>query len=182
MKVQKVVYLCLMEIKEAREKFIETWGNLGSSWGINKSVAQVQAYLLLAPEPVSTDELMESLQISRGNANMSLRQLMDFGVVYKKNIPGQRKEYFVSEKDIWKWAPKIMAVRKQRELNPVLEVLTELKAFEEEGAKNESSALESVFVQQVREIQGFSAKVSKVADRLCSSKSDMLLKLFKLFA
>lgn len=167
-----------MEVKEARERFIETWGNLGSSWGINKSVAQVQAYLLLAPEPVSTDEIMEDLQISRGNTNMSLRQLMDFGVVYKKNMPGQRKEYFVSEKDIWKWAPKIMAVRKQRELNPVLEVLTELKEFKAVS----SDELEATFVQQVKEIHGFSTKVSKVADKLCSSKSEMLLKLFKLFA
>lgn len=178
MKVQKVLYICNMEIDTAREKFIETWGNLGSSWGINKSVAQVQAFLLLAPEPVSTDELMESLKISRGNANMSLRQLMDFGVVSKKNVPGRRKEYFIHEKDIWKWAPKIMAVRKQRELNPVLEVLTELKAFSAKGA----APLETVFETQVREIHGFSSKVSKVADRLCSSKSDMLIKLFKFFA
>lgn len=166
-----------MEITAAREKFIETWGNLGSSWGINKSVAQVQAYLLLAPEPVSTDDIMEDLKISRGNTNMSLRQLMDFGVVYKKNIAGQRKEYFVSEKDIWKWAPKIMAVRKQRELNPVLEVLTELKEFKGSG----SGGLESTFIEQVKEIHSFSSKVSSVADRLCSSKSDILLKLFKLF-
>ena len=166
-----------MEITEAREKFIETWGNLGSSWGINKSVAQVQAYLLLAPDPVSTDEIMEALVISRGNANMSLRQLIDFGVVYKKNIAGQRREYFVIEKDIWKWAPKIMAIRKQRELIPVLEVLTELKEYEDQG----TGPLESTFVKQVKEIHGFSSKVSKVADRLCSPKSDMLLKLFKLF-
>lgn len=166
-----------MEINEARAKFIETWGNLGSSWGINRSVAQVQAFLLLAPRPVSTDDLMQQLQISRGNTNMSLRQLMDFGVVYKKNVPGQRKEYFVHEKDIWKWAPKIMAVRKQRELNPVLEVLTELKGFN--GDQKDETVLE--FTRQVDQIQGFSAKVSRVADRLCSSGAAMLLKLFKLF-
>lgn len=166
-----------MEIQAAQEKFIETWGNLGSSWGINRSVAQVQAFLLLAPEPVSTDEIMERLQISRGNANMSLRQLMDFGVVYKKNIPGERKEYFVSEKDIWKWAPKIMAVRKQRELNPILEVLTELK--EVQNIENSNAGVE--FVSQVKEIEAFSSKVSKVADRLCSPKGEMLRKLFKLF-
>lgn len=177
LKVQKIWYICAMEINAAREKFIETWGNLGSSWGINKSVAQVQAFLLLAPDPVSTDELMEALQISRGNTNMSLRQLMDFGVVSKKNVPGQRKEYFVHEKDIWKWAPKIMAVRKQRELNPVLEVLTELKEFSASG----KTPIETVFETQVGEIHSFSAKVSRVADKLCSSKSDMLLKLFKLF-
>jgi DNA-binding transcriptional regulator GbsR (MarR family) len=187
LKVQKVLYLCVMEIQTARTTFIETWGNLGSSWGINRSVAQIQAYLLLAPGPVSTDELMENLQISRGNTNMSLRQLMDFGVVYKKNVPGERKEFFIHEKDIWKWAPKIMAIRKQRELNPVLEVLTELKEFSpatlgEEPKSPEAMELENTFVEQVNSIQGFSSKVSKVADKLCSPKSEMLLKLFKLFA
>jgi DNA-binding transcriptional regulator GbsR (MarR family) len=176
-----------MEINEARSKFIETWGNLGSSWGINRSVAQVQAYLLLAPGPVSTDELMADLQISRGNTNMSLRQLMDFGVVYKKNVPGERKEFFIHEKDIWKWAPKIMAIRKQRELNPVLEVLTELKEFKAgktaSGQKDQAALdLENTFMEQVNSIQGFSSKVSKVADKLCSPRSEMLLKLFKLFA
>ena len=178
MKVQKILYLRVMEINAAREKFIETWGNLGSSWGINRSVAQVQAFLLLAPEPVSTDELMEALQISRGNTNMSVRQLMDFGVVSKKNIPGNRKEFFVHEKDIWKWAPKIMAIRKQRELNPVLEVLTELKEFTVDNPE----PLEIVFETQVKQIHGFSAKVSSVADKLCLPKSNMLIKLFKLFA
>lgn len=166
-----------MEIQTAQEKFIETWGNLGSSWGINKSVAQVQAFLLLAPEPVSTDDIMERLKISRGNTNMSLRQLMDFGVVYKKNMPGERKEYFVSEKDIWKWAPKIMAVRKQRELNPILEVLTELKEIQNTAQTKEGA----MFVQQVKEIEAFSSKVGKVADKLCSPKSEMLRKLFKFF-
>ena len=115
-----------MKHAEARDKFIETWGTLGSQWGVNKSIAQVQALLLIAPQPLSTDDIMEELKISRGNANMSIRQLMDWGIVYKKSIAGDRKEYFIAEKDVWKWALKIGNVRKQRELNPVLDLLKEI--------------------------------------------------------
>lgn len=73
-----------MNYKEAKTQFIETWGVLGSQWGINKTMAQIQALLLIAPNPLSTDTIMEELTISRGNANMSLRQLLDWGIIYKR--------------------------------------------------------------------------------------------------
>jgi DNA-binding transcriptional regulator GbsR (MarR family) len=111
-----------MDLEVSKQKFIETWGLLGSEWGINRSVAQVQALLLISTEPISTDEIMSSLTISRGNANMSLRQLLDFGVIYKKVVPGDRKEYFIAEKDVWKWAVKIALMRKQKEIDPVVNV------------------------------------------------------------
>jgi len=89
-----------MKLEEAKQQFIDTWGTLGSEWGINKSVAQVHALLLSTHTPISTDEIMEKLLISRGNANMSIRQLIDYGIVYKKHIAGDRKEYFIAEKDV----------------------------------------------------------------------------------
>ena len=93
-----------MDLQTSKQKFIDTWGLLGSEWGINRSVAQVQALLLVSTEPISTDEIMEALTISRGNANMSLRQLLDYGIIHKKVIAGDRREYFIAEKDVWKWA------------------------------------------------------------------------------
>src|SRR5664279_1671532 len=125
-----------MELQTSKQKFIDTWGSLGSEWGINKSVAQVHALLLVSAAPISTDEIMEALTISRGNANMSLRQLMDYGIIYKKVVAGDRKEYFVAEKDIWKWAVKIAMMRKQKEIEPVMNVLNELK---EETKKDKSA-------------------------------------------
>lgn len=167
-----------MKYPEAKEKFIETWGNLGSQWGVNKSIAQVQALLLIAPEPLSTDDIMAELTISRGNANMSIRQLLDWGIVYKKAIAGDRKEYFVAEKNVWKWSLKIGNVRKQRELNPVLELLHEI-AENKETAK---TAEEKEFAKQIKELNVFTEQISKLADKLfLSPQGELLLKMLKMF-
>lgn len=166
-----------MNLAESKKKFIETWGSLGSQWGVNKSVAQVHALLLIAPEPVTTDYIMEELVISRGNANMSLRQLLDWGIIYKKLVPGDRKEYFIAEKDVWKWSHKIGAVRKQRELDPVLKVLDELR--KEKNIEKSDEGKE--FVKQIAELDEFTGQLSKLADKIFSSqRGEMLLKLLKL--
>jgi DNA-binding transcriptional regulator GbsR (MarR family) len=167
-----------MNYGEAKEKFIETWGTLGSQWGINKTIAQIQALLLIAPEPMTTDEIMEELKISRGNANMSLRQLLDWGIIYKKSVAGERKEYFVAEKDVWKWSHKVAAVRKQRELNPLVDLLGEIATSKEIG-KTEK---EKEFAKQVKELNEFTNQVSQLADKLLlSPRGELLLKLIKMF-
>jgi DNA-binding transcriptional regulator GbsR (MarR family) len=176
---EKYCKLCSMKYTESKEKFIETWGTLGSQWGINKSIAQIQALLLISPEPLSTDDIMEELKISRGNANMSIRQLLDWGIVYKKSMAGDRKEYFVAEKDVWKWALKIGSVRKQRELNPVLDLLKEIANDKETGKTPE----EKEFSKQVKELNAFTQQLGKLADNVfSSSKGEMLFKLLKMFA
>ncbi|HEX5151695.1 MAG TPA: ArsR family transcriptional regulator [Parafilimonas sp.] len=166
-----------MDLQTSKQKFIDTWGSLGSEWGINKSVAQVQALLLVSTEPVSTDEIMEALTISRGNANMSLRQLLDYGIIYKKVIPGDRKEYFVAEKDIWKWAVKIAMLRKQREIYPVMNVLKELK----EETKKIKTADGKEFYKTVDDIHVFTEQLSNLADKIfASNRGELLLKLLKI--
>lgn len=165
-----------MDLQASKQKFIDTWGSLGSEWGINKSVAQVHALLLVSTEPVSTDEVMEALTISRGNANMSLRQLMDYGIVSKKVIPGDRKEYFVAEKDIWKWAVKVAMMRKQKEIDPVMEVLKELQ---QESASGKSAEVIE-FNKTVNEIYSFTDQFSTLADKIFSSnRGELLLKILK---
>jgi DNA-binding transcriptional regulator GbsR (MarR family) len=168
-----------MKYAASKEKFIETWGTLGSQWGVNKSIAQIQALLLIAPEPLTTDDIMEELKISRGNANMSIRQLMDWGIVYKKSVAGDRKEYFMAEKDVWKWALKIGSVRKQRELNPVLDMLKEI-ATQKESPK---TAEEKEFARQIKELNAFTQQIGKLADKLFTSpQGEMLFKMLKMFA
>ena len=81
-----------MEFKEAKNKFVQTWGALGSQWGINKTMAQIHALLMVSNEPISMEDIMEELQISRGNASMNLRALMDWGIVYKEYKAGARRE------------------------------------------------------------------------------------------
>src|SRR5688572_31477954 len=165
-----------MKHSEAKNKFIETWGTLGSQWGINKSIAQIQALLLISPRSLTTDDIMQELKISRGNVNMSIRQLLDWGIIYKKSVVGDRKEYFVAEKDVWKWAIKIGGVRKQRELNPVLDLLQEI-ASNKEATRTEE---EKEFVKQIKELNAFTQQLGKLADNLfLSPKGELLLKILK---
>lgn len=166
-----------MDLQTSKQKFIDTWGMLGSEWGINRSVAQVQALLLISTEPVSTDEIMETLTISRGNANMSLRQLLDYGIIYKKVIAGDRKEYFVAEKDVWKWAVKVAQMRKQREIDPVINVLSELK----QETKSNRTAEGKEFFKTVNDIEIFTRQLCTLSDKILGSpRGELLLKLLKM--
>lgn len=118
-----------MTFEEAKDKFIHTWGTLASQWGINRSMAQLHALLLIAPESLATEDIMDQLQISRGNASMNLRDLMDWGLIYKQLKPGERREFFYAEKDIWKVARQVAKERRRREITPVVEVLNDLKSI-----------------------------------------------------
>jgi len=110
-----------MEYEQARRKFINAWGTLGSSWGINKTMAQIHALLMVSPEAMSAEDIIKELGISRGNVSMSLKLLMEWGIVFKDFKTGDRKDYFYSEKDVWKLSTQIAKERKRRELEPVLE-------------------------------------------------------------
>ncbi len=151
-----------MHLEEAREKFVQSWGTLGSSWGINRTMAQIHSLLLVSHKPLCAEEVMSLLKISRGNANMNLRALIDWGLVRKEHKSGERKEYFVAEKDIWEMARRVMAERKKRELEPVIRVLEEVSQVTE-GAEDEA-------VQEFTEIIG---KLKEFVDRL-DRLSDMI--------
>ena len=118
-----------MEFADAKDKFIQTWGTLATQWGINRTMAQIHALLMIAPASMDTDSIMAELQISRGNANMNLRDLMDWRLVFKQLKTGERREFFYAEKDIWRVARQVVKERRRREIAPVLTVLDELKAI-----------------------------------------------------
>jgi len=111
--------------QEAIDKFIHSWGEMGSKWGINKTMAQIHALLMAGDKPLSTDEVMEQLHISRGHANTNLRGLVDWGIVRRVFVKGDRKEYFQSESDVWTMFCRIARERKKRELEPAIETLKE---------------------------------------------------------
>lgn len=166
-----------MEFNEAKAQFIQTWGKLGSEWGINRTMAQVHAILLISPTPLCTEDIMEQLNISRGNTNMNVRDLINWSLVHKELIPGDRKEYFVAEKDIWEVARKIIAERKKRELEPVIRVLQQLKNVE--GDKESSEIKE--FTSMMNQLDSFVGKMDKSVGMLINEKENKLFSiLFKL--
>lgn len=141
-----------MTYEEAKAKFIQTWGTLATQWGINRTMAQIHALLLIAPEPLSAEDVMEQLLISRGNANMNLRDLIDWGLIFRHLKPGERREFFVAEKDIWKVARQVAKERRRREIKPVLEVLAELQLADADTP--EAEEFQKV-ISGIRSVAGF---------------------------
>ncbi|KAA0213451.1 MAG: ArsR family transcriptional regulator [Leptolyngbya sp. PLA3] len=108
-------------------RFVEAWGRMGSVWGISRTMAEVHALLYITGEPLCTDDVMEKLDISRGNASMSLRALVDWGIVGRVHKRGDRKEYFVAEQDVWTIFRSIVRERIKREVDPLLALLYEVR-------------------------------------------------------
>ena len=154
-----------MNLKEARARFIQAWGTLGSSWGINRTMAQVHALLLISAKPLSADEIMEELKISRGNANMNVRDLMKWGLVKKELKAGERKEFFIAEKDIHKVFRLIVKERRKRELEPVFEVLDELSRYEGDQKNKDVKA----FTTMLDQISDFSHKTDRALELVVKS-------------
>ena len=112
-------------LAEVRDAFVTEWGAIGSVWGINRTMAQIHALLLTAPKPLTTDEVMADLKISRGNAHGNLRDLVSWGLIRSVIRKGERKEYFEAEKDAWRMFCIIMRERSRREIRPAMGVLQE---------------------------------------------------------
>lgn len=161
-----------MTLDEGKERFIQSWGTLGSSWGITRTMAQIHALLLVSPDPLSAEQIMEELQISRGNANMNIRALIDWNLVFKKLKAGERKEYFVAEKDMWQVVRNIIIQRKKKELEPMLKVLDEISTIE--GEKRDAEEFKKV----MRDIKLFSNKADSTLDSLVNSDSNWFVGTF----
>ena len=167
-----------MQLAEAKAKFIGDWGRLGTNWGINRTMAQIHALLLVSPDPLPAETVMEELNISRGNANMNLRELMDWGLVQKVLIPGERKEFFLAEKDIWKVAMQIVKERKKRELDQMIPVLKELS--EVEGDRRDKGV--KTFTDTINNIRKFSEQADRTLDTMIRADEHWFLgSLVKLF-
>lgn len=167
-----------MELAEAKRKFIESWGKLGSEWGINRTMAQVHALLLVSPEALTTEEIMETLSISRGNANMTLRDLIGWGLIEKQHKAGERKEYFYADKDTWNIARQVAKERRKRELDPVLKVLEELSAVEGDATDPEFKT----FKQSITDINKLAKNVDKTLDTMLKADESWFWgSIFKMF-
>ena len=168
-----------MKLTEAKQQFISNWGAYGTHWGINRTMAQIHALLMVSPDPITQDEVMEELNISRGNVNMNIRELINWGLVERVIVPGERKEYFVAEKDIWKVVRLIVKERKKRELEPMLQLLDKLEAVEGDRRDKDVKA----FVDTVSGIKKLGKQADKTLDTLIRAEENWfvsnLMKLFK---
>lgn len=166
----------VMDYKEAKNKFVQTWGALGSQWGINKTMAQIHALLMVSNEAVSMEDIMDELHISRGNASMNLRALMDWGIVYKEYKAGERREFFTAEKDLDELAVKISKERSKREIKPALKVLKEVSSIEAGNSPEEQH-----FVNQTNKLYDFVLQADNVLDKITEYKDNWMAQLLMKF-
>jgi DNA-binding transcriptional regulator GbsR (MarR family) len=159
------------QLEQAKAKFIQCWGQMGSCWGINKTMAQIHALLMVSDKPLSTDEVMEELKISRGNANMNLRDLVSWGLIRRVVEKGDRREYFQSEKDVWKMFCIISRERKKREIEPVISILEECL----DGSFSDKSGQE--FRKQVESLLEFIKTADLLLGKVAQKEKNKILPL-----
>lgn len=168
-----------MKLTEAKQQFISSWGAFGTHWGINRTMAQIHALLLVTPDPLTQDDIMEQLNISRGNTNMNIRELINWGLVERVLLTGERKEYFSAEKDIWKVVRQIVKERKKRELEPMLKLLDQLEDVE--GDKREKNV--KAFVDTIGSIKKLGRHADRTLDAMIRAEESWfvsnLIKIFK---
>ena len=168
-----------MKLSEAKQQFISSWGAFGTQWGINRTMAQIHALLLVSPDPITQDEIMDQLSISRGNVNMNIRDLISWSLVERIIVAGERREYFSAEKDIWKVATQIIKERKKRELDPMLKLLAQLENVEGDKKDRETKQ----FVEMIASIKKLGMSADKMLDATIKAEENWftasILKMFK---
>ncbi|MBK8152154.1 MAG: transcriptional regulator [Saprospiraceae bacterium] len=144
---------------------MDTWGTLGVQWGINKTMAQIHALLLIAAEPINADQIISELHISQGNANMNIRALIEWDLVRKIQKTGMRCDYFVAEKDIHIVFKTILERRKQKELDPLIEELKNLEILPSMRRRQKE------FSEMLGNITDFVLKANTALDTLIKADS-----------
>jgi DNA-binding transcriptional regulator GbsR (MarR family) len=170
------------QLRTAQDLFIRRWGEMGQTWGINRTMAEIHALLYITAQPLCTDDVMERLHISRGNASMSLRALCDWGIIRRLHKRGERREYFESLSDVWEMFSIIAAERKRREMDPVLETIKQCQRMLDESSVGKSAAkLEAVQLtrQRLAGMEEFMEVTNKIFQQFVGNAKSGLTRVAK---
>ena len=164
-----------MQLTPAVQKYVLHWGEMGTRWGTNRTVAQIQALLYLSPEPLRADQLCELLSVARSNVSTSVRELQSYGLVRMTHLLGDRRDYFESIHDVWDLLRVIIEQRKQRELNPTLSMLR-VCSEKVEQEKN----TDAVTKERIHNMLNFFETTSSWYDDIRDIPTSTLTKIMKL--
>jgi DNA-binding transcriptional regulator GbsR (MarR family) len=169
------------QLRTAQDLFIRRWGEMGQTWGINRTMAEIHAFLYITGQPQCTDDVMDRLNISRGNASMSLRALCDWGIVRRLHKRGERREYFESLTDVWEMFSIIIAERKRREMDPVLETIKQCQRMLEDESLGKGANSEAVQItrQRLEGMEEFMSITNKLFQQFIGSAKSGLTKVVK---
>jgi DNA-binding transcriptional regulator GbsR (MarR family) len=164
-----------MKLSPAVEKYVLHWGEMGTRWGTNRTVAQIQALLYLSPEPLRADQICDLLSVARSNVSTSIRELQSYNLVRMTHVLGDRRDYFESIHDVWELFRVIIEQRKQRELNPTLTMLKSCAAEVEGEAETDP-----LTKQRIQNMLEFVQSTSTWYEEISDIPTSTLTKLMKL--
>lgn len=163
-----------MNISNDTARFIHHFGEMGSRWGINRTVGQIYALLYLSEKPLCADDISELLTFSRSNVSMGLKELDNWQLIRQKHIPGDRKDYFTVPEDIWEILKILARQRKQREIDPTLSLLRDTLLNNEE---NETSDYACKKMSEMHDLVELVSNWHQDVDKLSTTQLTQLLKL-----
>src|SRR3954471_15473946 len=170
------------QLHTAQDLFIRRWGEMGQTWGINRTMAEIHALCYITAQPQCTDDVMARLNISRGNASMSLRALCDWGIIRRLHKRGERREYFESLGDVWEMFSIIAAERKRREMDPVLETIKQCQKMLDESSLGKSGAKQPTVIatrDRLRDMEGFMEVTNKIFQQFIGNAKSGLTRVVK---
>ena len=166
-----------MKLTAVMEKYILHWGEMGTRWGVNRTVAQIHALLYLSSEPLNAEQISDTLNVARSNVSTSLKELQSWQLARSVHILGDRRDYFETTKDPWELFQTILEGRKQRELDPTMTVLRQCVLDAEEDTDTPKAVK-----QRMKDVLGFMETLDSWHQQIKSLPSSTLLKLIKLGA
>ena len=169
------------QLRSAQDLFIRRWGEMGQTWGINRTMGEIHAFLYVTGNPQCTDDVMERLNISRGNASMSLRALCDWGIIRRMHRRGERREYFESLTDVWEIFSIIIAERKRREMDPALETIRQCQKMLDDATLGKGAKSEAVLMtrQRLAGMEEFMGITNKLFQQFVGNAKSGLTKIVK---
>lgn len=169
----------MTDLEKIKHDFAAQWGALGSQWGINRTMAMIHALLLVSTTPLTTDQVMETLAISRGNANTNLRDLASWGLIRSVVVKGDRKDHYEAEKDVWKIFCIVARERKRRETEPASQVLAQCI----ERSRSLKSPEAQELHRQLSALNEFVSLANSLMEKIATKEQSALVpKLLKLLA
>ena len=163
------------KLTPVQQKFILHWGEMGTRWGINRTVAQIHALLFISPQPLNADDIVETLGVARSNVSTSLKELQSWGIVKMVHILGDKRDHFESMKDVWEMFRVVLNERKRREIDPTMQMLDECIA---DAEKNK--ATDAYTEQRLRDLREFFGTTSAWYSQVCQLPASGIVKFLKL--
>jgi DNA-binding transcriptional regulator GbsR (MarR family) len=168
------MYNINMILNPVAERFVLHWGEMGSKWGVNRTVAQIHALLYLVGKPLPADEITETLGVARSNVSNSIKELLNWNLIQVVHIMGDRRDHFTTSSDVWVLFKTVVQERKEREFDPTITVLRECLDSPELNKEDKGAQ------ERIKAALGFMEDISSWGDQMMKLEPSTLMKMMKL--